>query len=143
MLIFVFLIKISAPIQMVSLFASFLSLIWNAMEWNWVGYELDQYIMMKIRKRLRLLPLYMFGSVYKSICLSVLVMYLKAYAIFPMSILVCALMATKYFFMKHMKRHRPMTRSFSRSMYLNDLDTFYWIRNAVFCEMKHLLIFSF
>ena len=121
---------------MVSLFASFLSLIWNAMEWNWVGYELDQYIMMKIGKRLRLLPLYMTGSVYKCICLSILVMYLKAYSIFPITILVCALMATKFFFMKRMKRHRPMTRSFSRSMYLNNLAAFYWIRR-IFIRNYH------
>lgn len=114
--------SIIAPVQMVSLFASFLSLIWNAMEWNWVGYELDQYIIAKIKKRLRLLPLYMIGSGYKCISLSVLVIYLKAYSIFPITILVCSLMGTKLFFMKHMKRQRPITRSFSRGMNYDGLN---------------------
>ena len=99
---------------MVSLVASFLSLTWNAMEWNWVGYELDQDLMAKLIKRLRLLPLYITGSGYKCICLSVIVIYLKAYSVIPIIVMVCSLMATKYYFMKYMKRHRPITRSFSR-----------------------------
>ena len=83
-------------IQIVSIVASFLSLMWNTMEWNWVGFELEHKCLQKGIKRLKLVPLYLVGSGYKCICIAIVVIYMRAKAIIPLCIIVAALVTTNH-----------------------------------------------
>ena len=86
---------------MMSIAASFLSLTWNTMEWNWVGFELEQNCMGKILKRVKLIPLYMIGSGYKCLSIAVIVIYLKINAIIPIIFVTIALVITKHMVKKY------------------------------------------
>ena len=95
---------------MMSIAASFLSLTWNTMEWNWVGFELEQNCMGKILKRLKLIPLYMTGSGYKCLSIAVIVIYLKINAIIPIIFVTITLAITKHIVKKYSRSSWPIQK---------------------------------
>lgn len=62
-----------------SLTASIFSLLWNTMEWNWIGDGYDCYD--QCLMRLKILPLYALSILYKSACMSITVAYLRLYSL--------------------------------------------------------------
>ena len=66
-------------IQMVAMAASLFTVIWNTMEWNWVGACRECYEAVLIR--LKLFPLYALSTLYKCISISVIVGYLRWYSL--------------------------------------------------------------
>ena len=76
-------------IQMVAMAASLFSVIWNTMEWNWVGACHECYD--AFLTRLKLFPLYTFSTLYKCISISVIVGYLRWYSAPMFFVIIVAL----------------------------------------------------
>jgi len=77
-------------IQFFAMAASIFSIIWNTMEWNWIGlYGVD--INENIKIRLKLLPLFLLSTGYKCISLSVIISYLRWYSAPVILAIICSL----------------------------------------------------
>ena len=74
---------------MAAIAASFCSLVWNTMEWNWVGDRYKCYEALLIR--IKLLPLYGLSTLYKCISISVIVGYLRWYSVPLFCLIIIAL----------------------------------------------------
>ena len=77
---------------MVAMAVSLFSVIWNTMEWNWVGSGYECYE--KFLVRIKLFPLYALSTLYKCISISIIVGYLRWYSLllFPLIIISLTLL---------------------------------------------------
>lgn len=100
-------------IQFLSFATSLFSLVWNTMEWNWIGHSHDSFE--RIWNRIKLFPFFLVPACYKCISISVIVWYLKFYSLPAIGIIGMALSATYYIirnnYGKQMTKHSPENHS--------------------------------
>ena len=100
--------------------ASFVSLVWNTMEWNWVGEnsESNRYL-----TRLKLIPLYSLASAYKCISTSVIIAYFRWYSILPIGTLALSLNAVHWWIRKK-QENMPETSAPSNGAYAESIQKY-------------------
>ena len=84
--------------------ASLFSVIWNTMEWNWVGSRGRHECNDTIFIRLKLFPLYALSTAYKCISISVIVGYLRWYSVPLFGLIVLALIILDFFVRKNYRK---------------------------------------
>ena len=103
-------------IQLISFATSLLSLVWNTMEWNWIGHHYD--CCKRVWVRIQLLPLFVVSTAYKCISVSVIVWYLNWYSVPSIGLVGFAIAVTDFIirknhlkFSKHAKPNQSETES--------------------------------